>query len=187
MRFRTGALAAALVLGSLFGAGSTFAGDSHPFSARQGESLARSAAAAWAADAQLVYVENDEALDGGGTAERWGYLFWSEARQEGRAYSVRDGKIRTAADLGFEFPAPPLDSAWIDSGAALAAADEKKGNAYRTEHGGKLRSMVLVRGLLNPDSPDATTWAVVYESESASGLWVVVDARDGKVVKTWRG
>jgi hypothetical protein len=163
------------------------AGAPAPFSAREGEGLARSAAEAWAADAQLVYVENDEAISDAGRSGRWGYLFWSPMREEARAYSVRDGKIRTATDLGFDFPAPPLDSAWIDSAKALAVADEEKGADFREKHGGELRAMLLVRGVLHPDEPDATTWAIVYDSETTSGLWVVVDARTGKVVKTWRG
>ena len=165
----------------------TLAGDPAPFSAREGDGLARSAAEAWAADAQLVYVENDETVTDAGRAGRWGYLFWSPMREEGRAYSVRGGKIRTATDLGFDFPAPPLDSDWIDSAKALAAADEHKGDDFREKHGGELRAMLLVRGLLHPDDPDATTWAVIYDSETTSGLWIVVDAQTGKVVKTWRG
>jgi hypothetical protein len=163
------------------------AGDAAPFSAREGEGLARSAAAAWAPDAQLVYVENDELLADTGRSERWGYLFWSDTREEARAYSVRDGEIRTATGIGFDFPAPPLSDGWIDSGRALAAADDDEGDDYRAKHAGRLRAMFLVRGLLDPEKPESTAWAVVYESDSASGLWVVVDATSGKVVNTWRG
>lgn len=163
------------------------AGDPPPFSAREGESLVRDAADAWAGDAELVYIENDEALSDLGRAERWGYLFYSEQRGESRAYSVRDGKIRTATDLSFDLPAPPLAAQWIDSGRALAIADEKKGDDFRAEHAGRLRTMLLVRGLLDLGEPDRTAWAVVYESEQTSSLWVVVDATTGKVVKTWRG
>jgi hypothetical protein len=171
----------------LAGASLAQAGDPPPFTARSGDALAREAAAAWSDDAHLIWIENDEALGGAGQAARWGYLFWSEQLGKGRVYSVRDGKIRVATDLSFDFPAPPLQEDWIDSDRALAVADEGKGLAYRRDHGGTVRAMTLVRGLLHPDDPDATTWAVVYESASASGLWVVVDARSGKVVKTWRG
>ena len=163
------------------------AGEPVPYSARAGESLARDAATAWSGDAKLVYVENDEDVQLGGTAGRWGYLYYSEIRQKARAYSIRDGKIRTAIDLPFDFEAPPLPDEWIDSGAALLTAEKEKGADFREKHAGTLRAMVLVRGILHPDDPDAPTWAVVYDSETSPGLWVVIDARTGEVVKTWRG
>ena len=47
--------------------------------------------------------------------------------------------------------------------------------------------MLLVRGLLHPEKPDRATWAVVYDSPDAPGLWVVIDAETGKVVRKWRG
>jgi hypothetical protein len=177
------ALAAGMVLAAATAAG---ADDPAPRTARDGESLARDAAVVWADDARLVYVENDEPLADLGTAERWGYLFYSPSRDAARAYSVRDGKIRTATDLGFDFEAPPLPTEWIDSAAALAAAEEK-GREFREKHGGAVRAMFLVRGLLYPENPDVPTWAIVYDSSTTSGLWVVVDARSGKVVRTWRG
>jgi hypothetical protein len=168
-------------------AGAAPAGDdAPPFTARAGETLARDAAAAWSEDARLVYVENDEPLADAGLAGRWGYLFHSPSLDAVRAYSVRDGKIRTAMNPRFDFEAPPLPGDWIDSGEALAAA-EKKGREFREKHAGTVRAMFLVRGILDPEHPDAPTWAVVYDSDSAPGLWVVVDARSGKVVKTWRG
>lgn len=162
------------------------ADDPVPRTARDGEGLARDAAVVWADDARLVYVENDEPLAELGTAERWGYLFYSPSLDAARAYSVRDGKIRTATDLGFDFEAPPLPTEWIDSAAALSAAEEKS-REFREKHGGRVRAMFLVRGLLYPENPDVPTWAVVYDSSTTSGLWVVVDARSGEVVRTWRG
>lgn len=180
---------AAIVLAAALaaGAGSARADDvAPPFSARAGEDLARDAASAWSEDARLVYVENDEPVADTGLAERWGYLFHSPSLDAVRAYSVHDGKIRTATNPRFDFEAPPLPGGWIDSGEALAAA-EKKGREFRERHAGSVRAMFLVRGILDPERPDAPTWAVVYDSDSAPGLWVVVDAVSGKVVKTWRG
>ena len=142
--------------------------------------------APWAEDARLIYVENDEGVDAAGSAERWGYLFYSPALDAARAYSVRGEQIRTATDLDFDFAAPPLPGVWIDSAEALAVA-EKKGADFREKHGATVTAMFLVRGLLYPEDPDVPTWAVVYGSSSTSGLWVVVDAVSGKVVKTWRG
>jgi hypothetical protein len=163
------------------------AGDKVPFSARSGLDVARDAALTWSPDAKLVYVENDEAVSGDGTAVRWGYLFQSAARGKARGYSVREGKILEAFDLGFEFDAPPLPDSWVDSAAPLAAAEEKAGASFRTEHGGELSNMLLMRGAFYEKDPDATTWALVYTSQNEPALFVVVDAAKGKVVRTWRG
>ncbi len=163
------------------------AGEPAPFTARTGLEPARDAARTWAADARLVYLENDEDVSTDGTAIRWGYLFYSEDKGRARGYSVRNGKILEAADLGFDFEAPPLPDAWLDSGPVLTAAEEKAGRKFRLEHGGRLTAMLLIRGALHEKKPDATTWAVVYTSETAPALVVVIDAAKGKVIKTWRG
>jgi hypothetical protein len=165
----------------------TRAGDPVPFSARTGLDVARDAALTWSPDARLVYLENDEPVDNNGTAVRWGYLYYSASRGKARGYSVRDGKILEAADLGFDFDAPPLADAWVDSQVALLAAEEKAGARFRTEQGGRLASMLLVRGAFYDREPDASTWALVYTSDNAPTLFVVVDAANGKVVRTWRG
>jgi hypothetical protein len=170
-----------------FQANPSSAGDSRPFNPRSGAEIARDAARTWAADARLVYLENDEIVASNGTAVRWGYLFYSEDKGKSRGYSVRDGKILEASDLGFDFEAPPLPDEWVDSGPVLSAAEDKAGRKFRTEHGGRLAAMLLIRGALHEEKPDATTWAVVYTSETAPALVVVIDAAKGKVIKTWRG
>ena len=83
-------------------------------------------------------------------------------------------------------PPQPSPGSPAEPEASLEAA-ENEGREYREKHAGEVRSMFLVRGLLHPDDPDVPTWAVVYDSPTTSGLWVVVDARTAKVVKTWRG
>lgn len=166
---------------------SATAGDSTPFSARAGLELARDAAQSWAPDAQLVYLENDEMVGPDGTAVRWGYLFYSPAKGKARSYSVRDGKILEAADLGFDFESPPLTEEWIDSHAARVAAEAKAGQAYCREYNGHLSSMLLIRGAFHEKKPDATTWALVYESDVQPALLVIVDASNGDVVRTLRG
>lgn len=180
-------LSALLLAGALLSAGPAAAGNKLPFTAGAGLGLAESAANTWAEDAQLVYVENDEPLGAGAVAQRWGYLFYSKSLGKARSYSIRDGKIVTAADLGFEFDAPPIAEEWIDSGSALAAADEDAGNEYRSRYQGELSTMLLVRGVLHQDDPDATTWTVVYTSPHAAALYVVVDAGSNHVVRKWRG
>ncbi len=157
-----------------------------PFAARDGLDLAREAARSWAADAELVYVENDEPLQADGSAARWGYLFRSRTADAARGYSVRDGRIVAAADLGFDFEAPPIACEWIDSAAALAAA-ERAAADYCRQHGGRLASMLLIRGAFNEQHPDGTTWTVVYTSDTAPSLLVVVDAARGGVVRTLKG
>ena len=166
---------------------SASAGDSPPFSARAGLELARDAAQSWAPDAQLVYLENDEMVGPDGTAVRWGYLFYSPAKGKARSYSVRDGKILEAADLGFDFESPPLTDEWIDSHAARVGAEAKAGQAYCREFNGHLAAMLLIRGAFHEKEPDATTWALVYESDTQPALLVIVDASNGDVVRTLRG
>ena len=188
---RVAAGAATIAAGVMWlaaGATDATAGEaSPPLSARAGEDLARAAARAWSADARLVYVENDEPIGPDGRSARWGYLFRSEARAASRVYSVQGGGIRVAADPPYDFDAPPLPAAWIDSDAARRIADEAEGTRWLAEHGGRVRAMFLLRGVMDPERPDAPTWAVVYEADGAPGLWVVVDAARGKVVKRWRG
>ena len=167
--------------------GPSIAGDPTPFTARAGLELARDAARTWAPDTYLIYLENDEAIMADGTATRWGYLFYSESKDKARGYSVRNGKILEATDLGFNFEAPPVPDAWIDSGEALRAAEKKAGRKYRREHAGRLSSMLLIRGAFNDQKPNATTWTFLYISDTAPALFVVVDAARGKVVRTWRG
>jgi hypothetical protein len=158
-----------------------------PFSARAGLDAATNAAHSWASDAHLVYLENDEVVAPDGNAGRWGYLFYSESRGKARGYSIRDGKLDEAFDLGFELDAPPVSDSWIDSGAALAAAEKKAGAKYCIDNGGRLATMLLIRGAFHEQTPNATTWAVVYTSPGAPALFVVVDAAKGDVVRMWRG
>jgi len=158
-----------------------------PFAAHQGVDLARAAAVAWSADAVLVYVENDEAVDGQGGAVRWGYLFYSPALDKSRAYSVRDGKIVTAENLEIRFEAPPLADGWLDSGAAIAAVEREAGKSLAKNAGIRLSNMLLMRGPFQDGDPDRTAWTLIYTIPNAPALFVMVDAVDGKVRRSWRG
>lgn len=162
------------------------AGEHAPITAAAGLGEATAAAAAWAADAELVYVENDEPVDGSGAAPRWGYLFRSPTQGRSRGYSVEGGRVVEAADLEVRFEAPPLGT-WIDSARALQAAEEKQGAKFRTESQGRLAHMVLVRSAGAPDEPERTSWLVIYRAEGAPALFVLVDAKSGAVDRTWRG
>ncbi|NOT32932.1 MAG: hypothetical protein HOP12_02045 [Candidatus Eisenbacteria bacterium] len=161
--------------------------DPAPVEARVGLDLASAAAVSWAADAQLVYVENDEALDPSGAAPRWSYLFHSHSLDRHRAYSVRDGRIVEAENLEMKLEAPPLGAGWMDSGAARHVADDHAGLEFCRSHGGELRSMLLMRGAIEVDAPDETTWMLVYLAPNVPALFVVIDAAAGKVRRTWRG
>jgi len=183
----TARLLAALALSSLLAAPLARAADSAPYDARAGLALAADAARAWAPDAYLTYVENDEDLDPQGGASRWGYLFYSPSLDKSRVYSIRDGKILVAENLDMKFDAPALASDWIDSDRALAAAEASVGRSFRTKYAGKLSSMLLVRGAFQEGDPDETTWTIVYTSPSAPALFVMVDASGAKVRRTWRG
>jgi len=47
--------------------------------------------------------------------------------------------------------------------------------------------MLLLRGAFDDDDPDRATWTLVYTAPGAPGLYVMIDARDGRVRRTWRG
>jgi hypothetical protein len=180
------ATAALVALLTLAPAGAS-AAKRDPFPARSGLACAEAAAQVWAPDAGLVYLENDEAVSPSGGAPRWGYLFYSAGRQKARAYSVRDGRIVVAEDLAMRFEAPAVAPQWIDSEAALAAADAHGGRQYCAAHGGRVGTMLLARGAFQQGEPDLTTWTIVYTSADAPSLFVVVDAAHGRVCRTWRG
>ncbi len=163
------------------------AGDASHMTAREGVALAYSAARAWAEDAELVYLENDEDLSDAGTSARWGYLFRSETLEGARGYSVAGGKVVQAGDLGFRFDPPPIEAGWIDSQTALQTAEEKAGLEFRAKEGGSLDSMLLLRGASDPKKPERTSWLVVYRAEGRPSLFVLVDAVDGDVHRKWRG
>jgi len=157
------------------------------FEAAAGHGVAAAAAAAWAPDAALVYVENDEDVNESGGAERWGYLFHSGALRAARAYCVRDGRILAAENLAMKYEAPPLPAGWIDSGAALRAAEDGGGREFRRRFRGAVRWMLLSRGAFQDRDPDRTTWTVIYDAPRSPSLFVMVDAVEGKVRRTWKG
>lgn len=167
--------------------GAAHAKDHELFRARAGMEVAEAAAKSWASDAFLVYIENDEAVDAQGAATRWGYLFYSPALDKSRAYSIRDGKILVAEYLDKKFEAPPLAANWIDSDAALQAAAHVVDREFRHAAPGELRTMLLMRGAFQDEDPDQTTWTLIYGSQGVPPLFVVVDAVQGKVRRTWRG
>jgi hypothetical protein len=177
---------AALLVLALF-APAAKAGDRAPFQARAGIEAVTAAARVWASDASLVYLENDEDLAPAGASVRWGYLFYSPSRGKARAYSLRAGKIVVARDLAMKFDAPPVAPTWVDSDVALKAAEDHGGRDYCRAHAGRAGVMLLSRGAFQDGDPDPTTWTVVFTSAGAPSLFVLVDAAEGKVRRTWRG
>lgn len=163
------------------------AGAHAPFAARAGLAQAQAAAQVWAQDAALVYLENDEDITEAGSAQRWGYLFFSPSLQSARSYSIRDARIVLAETLEMKFDAPALSSGWLDSDAALLAAESHGGSSFRRANGARVSSMLLSRGAFQPGAPDVTTWTVVYTSPGAPSLFIVVDAAQGRVFRSWRG
>ena len=188
MCFRTG-LAGVVVasIGLLATLPPAQARDHEPFRARAGIEATEAAAKSWSADAVLIYIENDEDVDGQGAATRWGYLYHSTLLDKSRVYSVRDGKILIAEYLGKKFEAPPLATGWIDSDAALQAAQHTVEREFRKGAPAVLRTMLLMRGAFQDEDPDQTTWTLIYSAPGTPSLFVVVDAVQGKVRRTWRG
>ena len=158
-----------------------------PVYARAGLDLSRDAATIWAPDAYLVYLENDEPLDSHGAATRWGYLYYSPTLRKARGYSVREGRILVAEDLAMKFEAPPILDGWIDSEAAYKASDQGPAREFVFQHDAKLDAMLLIRGAIEENQPDRTTWMLIYHAPHFPALFVVLDAADGKVLRTWRG
>jgi hypothetical protein len=178
----------ALAFAALCVTGASGAAPNAPFPARVGLELASAAAQAWSGDATLVYVENDEALEASGASPRWSYLFHSAANDRARVWSVSGGRIVTAENLDMRFDAPPVAAGWLDSGAALDAAERGGGAEFRKDHHGvRVETMLLMRGAFSEGDPDATTWTLVYRASGGPALFVVVSAADGKVQRTWRG
>ncbi len=160
--------------------------DTPPSAARAGLALASAAAKAWAPDAELVYVENDDPADAAGRSARWGYLFRSASRARARTWSVSDGRIVAAEDLAFRFDAPPLPAGWLDSDAAVTAAEKAVAQAAKREPRGRLQSLLLMRGVSADEEFTPVTWTFVYSAASSGSLHVVVDATSGRVLRTWR-
>ena len=102
--------------------------DRAPYPARAGLDLAASGAGVVAGRVAGLRRERRDVADDG-SAQRWGYLFYSPSLQKSRVYSVRDGKIVVAENLEMKLEAPPVASGWIDSGAALAAAEQDGGGS----------------------------------------------------------
>jgi hypothetical protein len=158
-----------------------------PLAAHAGEAVtarawlpvALHAADAWADDASLVWIENDAALDAAGRAEAWGFLFFSPGKHAMRSYSVRGGKLEHAEDQALSIAARPLES-WVDSDAVLGRAQER---ARETWGESRLESLLLVRGVFSSE----TAWVAVFAQGDGPRLFVVCDARDGEVLRAWRG
>jgi hypothetical protein len=165
----------------------TLAAPHVPYAAHAGLAPAEAAASVWAEDASLVYVENDEDVDGDGRSVRWAYLYYSPARHKARGWSVRDGKIVLAQDLDMKFEAPPVAVRWIDSAEALRTAEEHGGRDYCKRNAGHASTVMLSRGPFQVGDPDETTWTVVYTSAGAPSLFVLIDAEKGRVRRTWKG
>lgn len=155
-------------------------------SARNALATATTAALAWAEDAELVYLENDEALDAGGASARWGFLFRAQGGRVLRAYSVEGARLRHAAAPPLRYDAPPVRDGWIDSAQALAPALERAADELKMQPP-LPTSALLSRGVFDRSNPDHTTWTFVFTLPDAPSLFVVIDAEDAKVLKTWRG
>ncbi len=178
---------ASVLLGIALWAVAASAAERSPYEAAAGLAIAEAAARAWAPDAVLVYLENDEEIDETGASNRWGYVYYAASLEAARVFSIRHREILVAEDLEMLFDAPPLAARWIDSGRALAVAEHVAGHSFRQLHEGRLSTMLLMRGAFHSGDPNQTTWTLIYTSPHAPSLFVVVDAVDGSVRRTWRG
>ena len=53
--------------------------------------------------------------------------------------------------------------------------------------GVRLSTMLLMRGPFQDGDPDRTAWTLIYTVPEQPALFVLVDAVDGKVRRSWRG
>ena len=65
--------------------------------------------------------------------------------------------------------------------------EREGGYQFRALHRGRLATMLLMRGAFSDEDPNAARWAVIYTSPDAPSLFLVLDAADGTLRRTWRG
>jgi hypothetical protein len=150
--------------------------------ARGGAALAAAAADAWADDARLVWIENEDALDERGRAAAWGYLYYSREKHAMRSWSVREARIDRAADHAVSAEAVALDPEWKDSAEIVERAWQGGGREFCAS-GGTLSHLVLVRGVFASES----SWCAVFDNGAGPDLFILLDATSGDVKKRWRG
>jgi hypothetical protein len=100
-----------------------------------------------------------------------------------RAYSVRNGKILTAENPDMKFVAPAVESGWIDSGAALVAAENWWPGASSARARGQARHHAPDARRVRRRELNRTTWLLVYTTPDAPSRCSCGRAADGKVAR----
>jgi hypothetical protein len=147
-------------------------------------------AANWAGDASLVGVGTMEALvSSDGTAAAWSYSYYSASEDSVLNVVVSGGEIGGALSQSVVakenlISIESLIQDWIDSPAAVAAADEIAAD-FLASHVGTNSTAILTMGL-QPGHPGRGIWRVTYTGVAGDGTNVIkvvdIDASDGVYV-----
>lgn len=132
---------------------------------------AQQAANKWKADAALVNIST-LAANMDGTANKWGYMFYSAKAKQGYTVDVQDGKIIETLEVN-PWITDPVGGDFVDSPQAMM---EAKKNGLKVKGKGKpaMALMMMGQATKNP----WTAWSVVvYEK---GGISILIDGKTGK-------
>lgn len=154
--------------------------------ARDELSAARAAAEEALPGAVLVAIP-PQPVDEGGAAPVWSYLFGAGAE---RVRIVALGLVSIPVPEPPGDPsAPALPEPFVDSDAALAAAEAGGGAAFRAEHAA--RTVAVAMGTDGPPAAPGPVWRVTYTAATGATvvarLDVLVDLVTGAVVGSTAG
>ena len=94
-----------------------------------------SEAQSWASDAELVAIRTDE-LNTSGQSYGWSYVYFSPSLNEYHEFFIfADFIISEVFDDDHEPDVTPLPETWVDSDAAVLAADTNGGSDFRATYG----------------------------------------------------
>jgi hypothetical protein len=137
--------------------------------AKAGLEQAQQTATKWKADAALVNIST-LAANMDGTAQKWGYMFYSAKAKLGYTVDVRDGKIAETVEVG-PYISDPIGGNFVDSPQAMEEA-KKEGLKVK----GKPGMSLLIMGQATK-TPGAY-WTV--SGYMAGEVSVTIDAKTGK-------
>lgn len=137
--------------------------------AKAGLAQAQQAAQKWQKDAILVSVSTLEA-NPDGTAEKWGYIFYSPKAKQGYSIDVKGGKIVNAMEVG-----PHIKDAvgeFVDSDKAIA---EAKKNGLKSKGRPPMSLMVMGQATKQP----GTYWSIGMPLNPGD-VSVMIEGKTGK-------
>lgn len=138
--------------------------------AKAGLAQASAEAQKWQKDAVLVNVSTLQASPDG-TAEKWGYMFYSAKAKQGYTVDVKDGKIVETLEVN-PYIKDAVGKEFVDSDKVMA---EAKKNGLKVKGKAAMSLMVMGQATKSP----CTCWSVVGGYEKGD-VGVLIDAKTGK-------